>query len=431
MDSIMFYIIGAFVGLVAIMLFAVPFKGGLSSKDKFFYIVVGTVMACLAISLITQNGVMFGICFCFAMAIVLIIFAVSEFYSIFTHNILANGRLRQIITVTPTTRHHYELYFSISGSREDYIVDSATSVKGLVIGESYEIYISDKDNRAYLKKGFSIFASLVAAFLGISCAGLFFQLILGNTYLASSSSIDYGVYIGATYEDVLGKDLPEVIVVDAQYFSKDEINRLKDNGCTVYTYLNIGSIEAFRDYYTSYEDITLDTYENWEDEKWVDVSQDKWQDFISEKADELLDKGVDGFFVDNCDVYYQYPTEDIFQGVTLILEDLNSKDTYVMVNGGDAFVTEYYNRNNTLDKILDGVNQESVYTYIDWENDSFDINSYSDREFFTNYLELVLDAGKDAYVLEYATDSDIAKDALKYARKHNFKIYVSDSLELN
>ena len=63
MNSIMFYIIGAFFGLVAIMLFAVPFKGGLSSKDKIFYIVVGTVMACLAISLITQNGLIFGICF--------------------------------------------------------------------------------------------------------------------------------------------------------------------------------------------------------------------------------------------------------------------------------------------------------------------------------------------------------------------------------
>jgi len=427
----MFYIIGAFLGLVAIMLFIVPFKVELGSKDKIFYIVVGTVMACLSISLLTQNGVMFGICFCFAMAIILICFSVSEFYSLVTHNRMVNGRLRQIITVTPTTRFHYQLYFSVSGSKEDYIVDFASSVKWLVIGESYEIYISDKDNRAYLKKGFHIFTSIVAAFLAIGFGSVFFQLVLGRIGLAASSAYDYGVYIGAAPENLAKKDLPEIIVVDAQYYSKDDINELKDNGCIVYTYLNIGSIEAFRDYYTSYEDITLDTYENWEDEKWVDVSQDKWQDFISEKADELLDKGVDGFFVDNCDVYYQYPTEDIFQGVTLILEDLNSKDTYVMVNGGDAFVTEYYNRNNTLDKILDGVNQESVYTYIDWENDSFDINSYSDREFFTNYLELVLDAGKDAYDLEYATDSDIAKDALKYARKHKFKIYVSDSLELN
>ena len=295
-------------------------------------------------------------------------------------------------------------------------------------------YISDKDNKAYLKKKFYIFASILAVLLGIGFVFLFLQRILGNTSFDKTNKTSlnaYGVYIGANPKDLLDKDLPDTIVIDAQYYSEEDISRLQVNGHIVYTYLNIGSIEDFRDYYSDYEDITLDTYENWEDEQWVDVSKEKWQEFISAKADELMDKGVNGYFVDNCDVYYQYPTEEIFQGVSSILEDLKSKDTYVLINGGDAYVSEYYSRNHSLDYILDGVNQESVYTCIDWENDCFDINSYTDREYFTNYLEIVLSAGKDAYVLEYATDSDIANEAREYAKEHNFKIYVSDSLELN
>lgn len=243
-------------------------------------------------------------------------------------------------------------------------------------------------------------------------------------------SHEYGVYIGANPEDLEDRDLASTIVIDAQYYSEEEISSLQVDGHIVYTYLNIGSIENFRDYYSDYEDITLGTYENWEDEQWVDVSQEKWQQFISAKADELMDKGVDGFFVDNCDVYYQYPTEEIFSGVSNILEDLKDKGGYVLINGGDSYVTEYYNRYYSLDAILDGVNQESVYTCIDWDNDSFGINTEEDREYFSDYLNTVLDDNKDAYVLEYTNDTEVEEEAYNYASKMGYIPYISHSLEL-
>ena len=62
---------------------------------------------------------------------------------------------------------------------------------------------------------------------------------------------DYGVFLNVT-------DLPlerfrkyETIVIDAQYFTKKDIELLHQNGITVYTYLNIGSVENFREYYTA------------------------------------------------------------------------------------------------------------------------------------------------------------------------------------
>ena len=115
----------------------------------------------------------------------------------------------------------------------------------------------------------------------------------------------YGVFLGAEPEDMDAVSQYEIIVIDAQYFSRKEIAELKSEGHTVFSYINVGSLEEFRPYYDDYSEYTLSVYENWEDEMWVDVSAPEWQDLIiDDLAADLKDKGVDGLFVDNVDVYY-------------------------------------------------------------------------------------------------------------------------------
>ena len=63
---------------------------------------------------------------------------------------------------------------------------------------------------------------------------------------------------------------------------------------------------------------TIGEYEDWDNEKWIDVSSEKWQTHIVEAADELVDKGVSGLFVDNTDVYYVFHEQKIFS--TLLLK---------------------------------------------------------------------------------------------------------------
>ncbi len=83
-----------------------------------------------------------------------------------------------------------------------------------------------------------------------------------------SFAFDYGVFLSVDNSDLsLFKDY-QTIVIDAAYFEKEDIQKLKESGHTVYTYINIGSIENFRPYYETFKV-----------------------------------KGVDGYFVDNCDVY--------------------------------------------------------------------------------------------------------------------------------
>ena len=241
---------------------------------------------------------------------------------------------------------------------------------------------------------------------------------------------DYGVFLNADASSLKQLKKYDLIVIDAQYFNKSDIELLHQNGTKVYTYLNIGSIENFREYYTSYEKLTIGRYEHWDEEKWVDVADPDWQKFMKQLSQELFEKGVDGFFIDNCDVYYYAPRESIFEGLTAILQNIMTFDKAVIINGGDTYVTEYRERYGAIDHIMTGVNQESVWSAIDFDKGTFYEQTTETRDYYCNYLEACQADGMDVYLLEYTTDKKLIQKIKKYCNEHDFHFYVSNSLEL-
>lgn len=241
---------------------------------------------------------------------------------------------------------------------------------------------------------------------------------------------DYGVFLNADASSLEQLKKYDLIVIDAQYFTKSDIELLHQNGTKVYTYLNIGSIENFREYYTTYEKLTIGRYEHWDEEKWVDVADPDWQKFMEQLSQELFEKGVDGFFIDNCDVYYYAPRESIFEGLTAILQNIMTFDKAVIINGGDTYVTEYSERYGAIDHIMTGVNQESVWSAIDFDKGTFYEQTKETRDYYCNYLEACQADGMDVYLLEYTTDKKLIQKIKKYCNEHDFHFYVSNSLEL-
>ena len=241
---------------------------------------------------------------------------------------------------------------------------------------------------------------------------------------------DYGVFLNADASSLKQLKNYDLIVIDAQYFTKSDIELLHQNGTKVYTYLNIGSIENFREYYTTYEKLTIGRYEHWDEEKWVDVADPDWQKFMEQLSQELFEKGVDGFFIDNCDVYYYAPRESIFEGLTAILQNIMTFDKAVIINGGDTYVTEYRERYGAIDHIMTGVNQESVWSAIDFDKGTFYEQTKETRDYSCNYLEACQADGMDVYLLEYTTDKKLIQKIKKYCNEHDFHFYVSNSLEL-
>lgn len=241
---------------------------------------------------------------------------------------------------------------------------------------------------------------------------------------------DYGVFLNADASSLERFKRYDLIVIDAQYFTKKDIESLHQNGTKVYTYLNIGSVENFREYYKTYEKFTIGKYEHWDEEKWVDVSVPAWQKFIEQLSKKLFEKGVDGFFIDNCDVYYYAPRKSIFEGLTAILQNVMTLKKAVIINGGDTYVTEYRERYGAVDHIMTGVNQESVWSGIDFDKGTFNEQTRETREYYSKYLEACKADGMEVYLLEYTTDEKLIQKIKKYCKEKNFHFYISNSLEL-
>lgn len=251
-----------------------------------------------------------------------------------------------------------------------------------------------------------------------------------NDYGKTLEKNDYGVFLNADASSLERFKRYDLIVIDAQYFTKKDIESLHQNGTKVYTYLNIGSVENFREYYKTYEKFTIGKYEHWDEEKWVDVSVQAWQKFIEQLSKKLFEKGVDGFFIDNCDVYYYAPRKSIFEGLTAILQNIMTLKKAVIINGGDTYVTEYRERYGAVDHIMTGVNQESVWSGIDFDKGTFNEQTRETREYYSKYLEACKADGMEVYLLEYTTDEKLIPKIKKYCKEKNFHFYISNSLEL-
>ena len=252
--------------------------------------------------------------------------------------------------------------------------------------------------------------------------------------LKNSYDDGYGVYIGLddykALKKVSAKD--DIIVIEGQSFTSGQIKKLKSGGKRVYSYIDVGSLETYRPYYKKFKKLILDSYENWPDEYWIDVSDRSWQKYIAGKiAGNLVKKGVDGFFVDNCDVYYVYGESDaMYKGLLNIVKKLDKYDVDVIINGGDVFVTRLINEKKA--GFIDGVNQECVFSRItDYENDVFKSQTKEEKKYFKSYLSKVKKNGLDVYLLEYTRNESIKKKIKSYCSSNGFRYYISSKVSLD
>lgn len=241
---------------------------------------------------------------------------------------------------------------------------------------------------------------------------------------------EYGVFLNADSSYIAKMSDYRQVVIDVSYFTAEDVDKMHNRGQKIYSYLNVGSLEKFRDYYDEYAYLCLDEYENWEDEKWVDVSQKEWQEKVISIANEYSDKEIDGFFIDNCDVYYQYPKSEIFDGLTDMLRQIHKINPNVIINGGDTFVTEYMDRYETASDIMSGVNQECVFTAIDFSDSCFRESTEEDFRYFESYIEKCAADNMDVYLLEYTTDMQLVSEIKDYCEEKNYFFYISSSIEL-
>lgn len=248
---------------------------------------------------------------------------------------------------------------------------------------------------------------------------------------AAAKTTSWGVFIGTTLHGNTSKVKNyKSIVIDAQNYTAAEIKKLKSGGRKVYTYISIGSLEEYRSYYKRFKKYILGKYTNWSDEKWVDVSKKAWQDFmVNDLIAGLRKKGVDGLWVDNTDVYYEFPRTAIFNGLVSILSRCHQKNIPIIINGGDVFVSKLISTGKA--KIIDGVMQEEVLTAITgYSSNRFSRQSKTDRAYYETYLKRVRKAGRSIALLEYTKSASMRKEIIAYCKKNGYSYYISDNVAL-
>jgi len=114
-----------------------------------------------------------------------------------------------------------------------------------------------------------------------------------------------------------------------------------------------------------------------------------------------------------------------------VLHKLKATGAAVIINGGDAYVTEYATRYRSIADILSGVNQESVFSSIDFDKSTFGKATKEDHAYFTAYVEGVAALGGKVYLLEYTKNKKLIKAIDAYCLQKGFDYYVSDSIELD
>ena len=248
----------------------------------------------------------------------------------------------------------------------------------------------------------------------------------------SSVESSYGVFLGLDHDSGLSKLYKyKLVVIDLQEFTKNDIQKLHNKGIKVYSYLNVGSVENYRKYYKRFKKYYLGTYENWEDEKWVDVSKSSYQKFIiNELEPSLRAKGADGYFIDNCDVYANFKKDKIYKGLQTILGSIHSHNLPILINGGDEFVSKAI-KDGSYSRLFDGVNQEEVFTVINFDNHTYHTQSKSESKYYKDYLQKVKNKGLKVYLLEYGAKSSKEKEIANYCKQNGFAYYNSKSYNLD
>ena len=259
---------------------------------------------------------------------------------------------------------------------------------------------------------------------------VFFLLSLSFCTKAEIPSKDYGVFLGMDTKDLHKLKDYKMVVLEPSNFSAEQIQEIKERGTKVYGYLNIGSLENFRPYYEQFKKYTLAPYENWEEEYWMDISNPKWQDFlIKDLGQKYSSMGLDGFFLDNADIYYEYPKGEIYQGLKKILTGLKQYSLPLILNGGDSFVQRSIEESNAL-SLFDGVNQECVFTKIDFTKPAYLSQDKETKAYYEEYLEKAKTAGLSVYLTEYQANSELSQEIERYCKENGFLWYNAESLEL-
>ena len=248
---------------------------------------------------------------------------------------------------------------------------------------------------------------------------------------------DYAAFLGRSDNDTTHFTKFDYVAFEFDEFTDSSIQRLNRKGVNTLAYLNVGSLENYRDYYDDFESYTFMTYEEWPDERWIDVSVPEWQNFVvNTLAKGFKDRQAFGVYLDNVDVYELAETagkdsQEFLNGLKTIIKGVSELGLKVMINGGSMFLKYLDQTNDSLFYHIWGYHQEEVFTLItDYENDKFGLQTEYTKESYLAVAEMMKRREKEVFFLEYTVDDFLKEDIANYCNEHKYHYYFSNNVDL-
>ena len=254
-----------------------------------------------------------------------------------------------------------------------------------------------------------------------------------------------GDYTDNKLDEIKGTNF-DLVVIDLtrdgndDFFTKDEIDAVKDSGKYVLAYFEIGAIENYRPEWKDVSnDLKAGAVDGWPEEQYVKFWDERWWPVVKGRIDQALKAGFDGAYLDMVTTYEEIPGTklsseerakkmvDLIDRISKYAKKLNPNFKIVPQNAPELYTWTPWDGkpNQKYINAIDGVALESVF-YMAHDKPA---NKGWCKENRDNALA-IKKAGKLLLGVDYAKKPETMKDGYAKQREAGFVPYVT-VVELN
>lgn len=240
-----------------------------------------------------------------------------------------------------------------------------------------------------------------------------------RTYTKGTPKAAFTKYVVRLTTKVTPSELDKdtLAAIEFDDYTQAEIDKLKATGATILAYLSAGTAEKDRPAaWARLKDCALKQLDDWPDEYYLDLRKEAAQSWMSDRAKELKNKGANGFWVDNIDLYEEYPSSEMYDAISGVLTMLHGYGL-VNVNGGMAYLDKAMDKDGSKYQGIGNVDivaQEEVFSRITSYKGDGEFSAQAEKQSseYQDHLKRVARHKMIPALLEYTKDSKI-KDRIR------------------
>ncbi len=271
---------------------------------------------------------------------------------------------------------------------------------------------------------------LEKAFKTMLVALLTFLACKATNQLSEENGIASITHFGVSYAKLTPDQVEDydLVIIEPDFYSKAEIDLLKDKGGKILAYITLGEVDSNRWYYPKLQERGfLGKNKNW-NSSYLNLEDAETRAIILDQVlQEIVVKGVDGVFMDTIDAVSPYTNNSHLAPymLELIREIRNRNPDLMLIQNSGLFLLE------DSKEYVDGVLIEDIASGYDFENQEYFIKS--DKAYHER-LSLIQESSEKYdlpfFIIDFAVDTESIEEVKSRLDTLSFPYFISN-IQLN